>query len=313
MSAGRQYTQRQLLEELEPVVEKELDRHLSAAKDWMPHEYVPWSEGRNFAGVLRRRGVGRRPVDGQRHRTHRTRRQPAHRGQPPQLPPGDLPVLRPRRRLGHVDRPLDRRGGPARHRHPRLPAHEPGGRPRRARARADDPHDAGVPAPTSRHAPHRGVCQLPGAGHPDLAPQHRQVHRGRSPTSCWPGSPSTRTCTWSSTATSWRRPWSSLRTRPCRRCGTSSRASRCPARHRGLHPLAADRPRRHLRPADPPRRGAEPVLRHWKIFDLEGLSPEAEDAREKLGAFMDDLDAKASRFEEKRAQQQARQAARRQS
>jgi acyl-[acyl-carrier-protein] desaturase len=53
-----------------------------------------------------------------------------------------------------------------------------------------------------------------------------------------------------------------------------------------------------------------PILRHWKIFDLEGLSPEAEDAREKLGAFMDDLDAKASRFEEKRAAQQARQAAR---
>ena len=52
MTGRRQYTQRQLLEELEPVVAKELDRHLSAAKDWMPHEYVPWSEGRNFAGVL---------------------------------------------------------------------------------------------------------------------------------------------------------------------------------------------------------------------------------------------------------------------
>jgi acyl-[acyl-carrier-protein] desaturase len=55
-----------------------------------------------------------------------------------------------------------------------------------------------------------------------------------------------------------------------------------------------------------------PVLRHWKIFDLENLSPEAEDAREKLEAFMADLDAKASRFEEKRAAQQARQAAREQ-
>ena len=54
-----------------------------------------------------------------------------------------------------------------------------------------------------------------------------------------------------------------------------------------------------------------PVLRHWKVFDLEGLSPEAEDARERLSAFMDDLDAKAGRFEEKRAAQQARQAARR--
>src|SRR3954468_23014023 len=52
MSARREYTQRQLLEELEPVVAKELDRHLAIAKEWMPHEYVPWSEGRNFAGVL---------------------------------------------------------------------------------------------------------------------------------------------------------------------------------------------------------------------------------------------------------------------
>ena len=53
MTTGRrEYTQRQLLEELDPVVAKELDRHLGVAKDWMPHEYVPWSEGRNFAGVL---------------------------------------------------------------------------------------------------------------------------------------------------------------------------------------------------------------------------------------------------------------------
>jgi acyl-[acyl-carrier-protein] desaturase len=39
----------QLLKELEPVVEENVDRHLAAAKDWMPHEYVPWSDGRNFA------------------------------------------------------------------------------------------------------------------------------------------------------------------------------------------------------------------------------------------------------------------------
>jgi hypothetical protein len=49
---AREYTQRQLLEELEPAVAKELDRHLAIAKEWMPHEYVPWTEGRNFAGVF---------------------------------------------------------------------------------------------------------------------------------------------------------------------------------------------------------------------------------------------------------------------
>ena len=38
-----------LLKQLEATVEENLDRHLAAAEDWMPHEYVPWSEGRNFA------------------------------------------------------------------------------------------------------------------------------------------------------------------------------------------------------------------------------------------------------------------------
>lgn len=41
-----------LLHELEVVVEKNLDRHLSIAKEWFPHEYVPWSEGRTFDGPL---------------------------------------------------------------------------------------------------------------------------------------------------------------------------------------------------------------------------------------------------------------------
>jgi acyl-[acyl-carrier-protein] desaturase len=41
-----------LLIELEPVVATNLDRHLSLAKEWFPHEYVPWSEGRTFDGVL---------------------------------------------------------------------------------------------------------------------------------------------------------------------------------------------------------------------------------------------------------------------
>ncbi|MEV0325127.1 acyl-ACP desaturase [Micromonospora echinospora] len=38
--------------ELEPVVEKNLNRHLGVAKEWFPHEYVPWSEGRTFDGPL---------------------------------------------------------------------------------------------------------------------------------------------------------------------------------------------------------------------------------------------------------------------
>ena len=41
-----------LLIELEPVVATNLDRHLSLAREWFPHEYVPWSEGRTFDGIL---------------------------------------------------------------------------------------------------------------------------------------------------------------------------------------------------------------------------------------------------------------------
>ena len=38
-----------LLRELEPVVAQNLDRHLGLAKEWHPHDYVPWSRGRDFA------------------------------------------------------------------------------------------------------------------------------------------------------------------------------------------------------------------------------------------------------------------------
>ncbi|UQS25362.1 acyl-ACP desaturase [Amycolatopsis thermalba] len=40
-----------LMYELEGTVEENLNRHLTAAQDWMPHEFVPWSEGRNFADL----------------------------------------------------------------------------------------------------------------------------------------------------------------------------------------------------------------------------------------------------------------------
>ncbi|GAB3392373.1 acyl-ACP desaturase [Amycolatopsis echigonensis] len=40
-----------LLHELEGTVEENLNRHLAAAQEWMPHEYVPWSQGRDFADL----------------------------------------------------------------------------------------------------------------------------------------------------------------------------------------------------------------------------------------------------------------------
>ncbi len=47
----RKMTQLEILTELEPVAEENLNRHLSIAKEWHPHDYVPWDQGRNFAAM----------------------------------------------------------------------------------------------------------------------------------------------------------------------------------------------------------------------------------------------------------------------
>jgi len=44
--------QTDLLRELEQVVVGELDRHEKVAREWFPHDYVPWSEGRSFDGLM---------------------------------------------------------------------------------------------------------------------------------------------------------------------------------------------------------------------------------------------------------------------
>jgi acyl-[acyl-carrier-protein] desaturase len=46
------WSQTDLLRELSPVVEGELNRHIDVAKEWFPHDYIPWSEGRNFDGLM---------------------------------------------------------------------------------------------------------------------------------------------------------------------------------------------------------------------------------------------------------------------
>jgi acyl-[acyl-carrier-protein] desaturase len=44
-----------------------------------------------------------------------------------------------------------------------------------------------------------------------------------------------------------------------------------------------------------------PLLRYWNLFQLEGLDPQAEQARERLTAHLAKTDRLASRFEAKRA------------
>ena len=44
-----------------------------------------------------------------------------------------------------------------------------------------------------------------------------------------------------------------------------------------------------------------PLLRYWNLFGLQGLDPEAEQARDRLAAHLAKTDRLASRFEAKRA------------
>jgi acyl-[acyl-carrier-protein] desaturase len=53
-----------------------------------------------------------------------------------------------------------------------------------------------------------------------------------------------------------------------------------------------------------------PVLRKWNFFELEGLTPEAEQARTEVAEYVKNIDALAVHFEEKRDEWKARQAAR---
>ncbi len=40
-----------LLRELEPVAEKLINRHMSMFKEWNPHDYIPWDEGKNYPAL----------------------------------------------------------------------------------------------------------------------------------------------------------------------------------------------------------------------------------------------------------------------
>jgi acyl-[acyl-carrier-protein] desaturase len=50
MRVTRYLSDAELLRELEPTVATNLDRHLVVAQEWLPHEWVPWSRGRDFTG-----------------------------------------------------------------------------------------------------------------------------------------------------------------------------------------------------------------------------------------------------------------------
>ena len=255
----------------------------------MPHEYVPWTEGRNFAGVFED-GV---PWDVEQSKVDRDR---PDRLVVNLLTEDNLPSYH--REIAEL---FGRDGAWGTWVH-RWTAEE--GRhgiairdyllatravdPDAARARAHGAHGEGFERQPRRHAARARVRRLPGARHPRLAPQHRQAtRRTRSPTSCWPGSRSTRTCTWSSTATcsaaaleiapdqtmqAIRDVVETLRDARARR-SRASPAGRRRSRSAGIYDLRIHRDE-----------VLNPVLRHWKVLELEGLDPEGEQAREELAA-----------------------------
>ncbi len=51
------------------------------------------------------------------------------------------------------------------------------------------------------------------------------------------------------------------------------------------------------------------MLRHWKVFERTDFGAEGEQAREELAAFLDGLDAQATKFVDRRAENRARVAA----
>jgi acyl-[acyl-carrier protein] desaturase len=316
MTAGRVHSQRQLHEELEPVVAKELDRHFAAAKDWMPHEYVPWSEGRNFAGVL---------PDGE---------------------PWDVSqsAVSDTARTALVVNLLTEDNLPSYHREiyqsfgpdgawgtwiGRWTAEE--GRHAMAirdyllTTRAVDP-DAlerermthmtqGFASPyeldmlhtvayvsfqeLATRISHRNTGKYTEDAYADQLLArisvdenlHMVFYRNLMAAALEIAPDQALSAIWD-VVSSFEMPGSTIE-------GFTRRSLKIALA--GIYDLRIHRDE-----------VLNPVLRHWKVFDLEGLSPQAEDAREKLAAFMADLDAKAGRFEEKRAAQQARQAARQQ-
>jgi acyl-[acyl-carrier-protein] desaturase len=46
---AKSLTDLELIHELEPVAEAGLNQHLASTRNWNPHDYVPWSDGSNYA------------------------------------------------------------------------------------------------------------------------------------------------------------------------------------------------------------------------------------------------------------------------
>jgi acyl-[acyl-carrier-protein] desaturase len=311
---AREFTQRQLLEELEPAVAKELDRHLAIAKEWMPHEYVPWTEGRNFPGVFED-GV---PWDVTQSKVSDTARTAL------------VVNLLTEDNLPSYHREIHQSFGP------------------------DGAWGTWIGRWTAEEGRHgmaiRDYLLTTRSVDPDALERERMVHMTQGFQSAYELDMlhTVAYVSFQELATRISHRNTGKYTEDPFADQLLARISVDENLHMVFYrnlmaaalELAPDQSVLAIRDVvegfEMPgstiegftRRSLKialagiydlrihkdevlaPVLRHWKLFDLEGLSPEAEQAREQLGAFLDQLESRGARVEEKRAAQQARKAAR---
>ena len=133
-----------LILELEPVVQQELRRHIDTEDLWYAHDYVPFDQGENFA-FLGGRDWDPSQVTLPKHVTDALEILLITKDNLAGYHREFVVQLHPRGEVGPLDRPLDRRGAPARHRAAQLPGGHPRDRPGRQRGRARRARDEGLP------------------------------------------------------------------------------------------------------------------------------------------------------------------------
>jgi acyl-[acyl-carrier-protein] desaturase len=302
-----------LVAELEPVVGAELDRHLATAKDWYPHEYVPWGEGTDFDGVYG--GTAWSPEQSRLDEVSRTALVVNL------LTEDNLPSYH-REIAGSFGR--DGAWGTWIGRWTAEEArHSAAIRDYLTVTRSVDPvalederlvhMTAGYESPYALDLAHTVAY----VSFQELATRisHRNTGRQSQDEGCerllarisvdenlhmlfyrnvaaaaLERDPDTMVCAVRDVATNFAMPGAGVE-------GYSRRALTIAMG--GIYDL-----RIHLDEV------LAPVLRAWGLMDLEGLGPEAEQARTELAAFLADLDAQATRFEEQLAARRARAAAR---
>ena len=294
------------------MVAENLDRHLSIAKEWHPHDYVPWDEGRNFAFL------GGEDWSPEQSRLDETAKAAMFVNllTEDNLPSYHREIATRFGRdgawgtwVGRWTAEEDRHGVAMRDYLVVTRGVDP---VELERARMDymtTGYDSGDKTPLEAVA----YVSFQELATPRLAPQHRQGHR--RPDRRQAARPHRHR----------REPAHGLLPEPRRR-GVRHRPRRDDARGGQRGDRLRDAGRHHGRTSGRTRciiakagiydlrlhydEVVSPILRTWKVFERTDLGPEGEQAREELAQFLAGLDAQATKFVDSRERARARAAAR---